>query len=165
MNLLSEIKNVVSDNCCIVGMGNLLKSDDAVGIFIIESVKKATGDRYMLFNVEDVIEAYVYKIAELPCSNIVVIDAVKADAETGSILFGKLDEEFEELSGTLSTHKLALKMSGRIFTEHKKETYLLGVVVDNIDFGAELSPAVRESAHVLIKIITDALNCEKGVCK
>lgn len=119
----------------------------------------------MIFNVEDVIEAYVYKLAELPCKSIVVIDAVKADAETGSILFGKLDDEFEELSGTLSTHKLALKMSGKIFNEHNKETYLLGVVVDNIDFGAELSPAVRESADVLIQIITDALNCNKGVCK
>ncbi|HNX22766.1 MAG TPA: hydrogenase maturation protease, partial [Spirochaetota bacterium] len=120
--LISDIKNVVGGNCCLVGMGNYLKSDDAVGLYIIESVKKAAGDNSMLLNVEDVIEAYVFKIAELDCDSVVVIDAVKAHAETGSILFGSLDEEFEELSGTLSTHKLALKMSGKIFAEHKKET-------------------------------------------
>jgi hydrogenase 3 maturation protease len=165
MNLLSEIKSVISDSCCIVGMGNLVKSDDAVGLYIIESVKKAVKNDHMIFNVEDVIEAFVYKIAELDCMNIVIIDAVKAGAETGSIIFGKLDDEFEELEGTLSTHKLALKMSGRIFTEYKKETYLLGVVVNNIDFGIELSPEVRESADVLINIITDVLNSGKGVCK
>ena len=163
--IISDIKNVIGGNCCLIGMGNYLKSDDAVGLYIIESVKKAAGDNCLLFNVEDVIESYVFKIAELDCDSVVVIDAVKAQAETGSILFGALDEEFEELSGTLSTHKLALKMSGKIFTEHNKETYLLGVVVDNIDFGSELSPEVRESADVLIKIIIDALNCNKGVCK
>lgn len=165
MNLLSDIKRVVSDDCCVVGMGNLLKNDDAVGIYIVESLKKAAGEGCMLLNVEDVIEAYVYKIAELDCNNVVVIDAVKADAETGSILFGRLDEEFDELSGTLSTHKLALKMSGKIFSEHNKETYLLGIVVDNTDFGTELTPSVRESANVLVRIITEALNCDKGVCK
>lgn len=165
MNLLSEIKDVVSDNCCVIGMGNLLKSDDAVGIFVIESVRKAVGGGYMLFNVEDVIEAYVYTIAELNCTNIVVVDAVKADAETGSIIFGKLEEEFDGLMGTFSTHKLSLRMSGRIFKEHNKETYLLGIAVDNIDFGAELSPSVRESAGVLIQIITDALKCKKGASK
>ncbi len=159
--LISDIKNVIGGNCCLVGMGNYLKSDDAVGLYIIESVKKAVGDDAMLLNVEDVIEAYVFKIAELECDTVVVIDAVKAQAETGSILFGTLDEEFEELSGTLSTHKLALKMSGKIFTEHNKETYLLGVVVNNIDFGAELSTAVRESADALIEIIIDALNRDK----
>lgn len=159
--LISDIRNVIGGNCCLVGMGNYLKSDDAVGLYIIESVKKAVSDNYMLFNVEDVIEAYVFKIAELDCDSVVVIDAVKAQAETGSLLFGNLDEEFEELSGTLSTHKLALKMSGKIFSEHNKETYLLGIVVDNIDFGAELSPAVRESADALIKIIIDALNRDK----
>jgi len=161
--LLSDIKNTVSSNCCLVGMGNFLKSDDAVGLYIIESVKKAVSNKEMLFNVEDVIEAYVFKISELDCHSVVVIDAVKANAETGSIIFGKLDEEFEELGGTLSTHKLALKMSGRIFSEHDKVTYLLGVVVDNTDFGAELSPVVRESADVIIKLIIEALNCEKGV--
>jgi hydrogenase maturation protease len=160
-NLISDIKDVVGGNCCLVGMGNYLKSDDAVGLYIIESVKKAAGDTGMLLNVEDVIEAYVFKIAEMDCETVVVIDAVKAQAEVGSILFGKLDEEFEELSGTLSTHKLALKMSGKIFTEHKKETYLLGVVVNNVDFGAELSQSVRESADALIKIIIDALNRDK----
>lgn len=165
MNLLAEIKSVVKDRCCIVGMGNLLKNDDAVGPYIIESVKKAVMDDHLLFNVEDAIEAYVYKIAELDCDNIIIIDAVKTDAGTGAVIFGKLDEEFEELMETLSTHRLALKMSGKIFAEYNKETYLLGIVVDNIDFGVELSPAVRESADVLIHIITDVLNSERGVCK
>ena len=163
--LLSDIKATVSQSCCLVGMGNFLKSDDAVGLYIIESVKKAVGNREGIYNVEDVIEAYVFKIAELECDSVVVIDAVKADAETGSIIFGRLEDEFEELGGTLSTHKLALKMSGRIFSEHNKVTYLLGVVVDNTDFGAELSHTVRETADVLIKLIIDALNCEKGVGK
>lgn len=163
--LLSDIKKVVSHSCCLVGMGNYLKSDDAVGLYIIESVKKAAENKEVIFNVEDVIEAYVFKIAELDCRNVVVIDAVSAKAETGSIIFGRLEDEFEELGGTLSTHKLALKMSGRIFNEHNKVTYLLGVVVDNTDFGAELSQGVRDSADVLIKLIIDALNCEKGVSK
>ncbi|HOV08415.1 MAG TPA: hydrogenase maturation protease [Spirochaetota bacterium] len=164
-SILSDIREVVRDNCCLVGMGNYLKSDDAVGLYIIESVKKIADNKSAIFNVEDIIEAYVFKIAESDFKNILIIDAVKTDAEVGSVVFGKLEDEFDELGGTLSTHKLALKMSGSIFREHNKETYLLGVVVDNVDFGAELSTPVRESADMLINLIIDVLNCNKGVSK
>lgn len=155
--LLSDIKGVLRSNACLVGMGNYLKSDDAVGLYIAESVKKAVNGSFPVMNVEDVIEAYVFKISEMDCDNIVVVDAVKTGAETGSIIFGKLEEDIEGLNGTFSTHKLALKVSGKIFKEHGKNTYLLGVVVDNVDFGSSLSQAVRESADVLIDVITDAL--------
>ncbi len=161
----SDIKNVLSDNCCIVGMGNFLKSDDAVGLYVVDSVRKAVSDDSYIFNVEDVIEAYVFKISELDCKNVVVIDAVKTDAEAGSIVFGSLEDEFDELVADFSTHKLALKMSGKIFKEHGKGTFLLGIVVNNVDFGAELSQTVRESADALIKIIIDTLNSKKGVGK
>ncbi len=156
-NLFLNIKEVLCSNGCLVGMGNYLKSDDAVGLYIVESVKKAVRDSYPIMNVEDVIEAYVFKISEMDCDNIVVVDAVKTGAETGSIVFGKLEEDIEGLNGSLSTHKLALEVSGKIFREHGKNTYLLGVVVDNVDFGSSLSRAVRESADVLIDVITDAL--------
>jgi len=155
--LFSDIREILKGNCCLVGMGNYLKSDDAVGLYIVESVRKAANGRVPIMNVEDVIEAYVFKISEMDCDNIIVVDAVKTGAETGSILFGKLEEDFEGLNGVLSTHKLALKMSGKIFKDHGKETYLLGVVVDNVDFGAELSPGVRGSADALIELIIDAL--------
>jgi len=155
--LFSDIQEVLKNRGCLVGMGNYLKSDDAVGLYIAESVKKSVNGFFPVMNVEDVIEAYVFKISEMDCDNIVIVDAVKTGAETGSILFGKLEEDFEELNGILSTHKLALKMSGKILKDHGKETYLLGIVVDNVDFGSSLSPAVRESADVLIEIINDAL--------
>lgn len=155
--LLSDIKAVLKSNACLIGMGNYLRSDDAVGLYIAESVKKAVKDSFPVMNVEDVIEAYVFKISEMDCDNIVVVDAVKTGAETGSIIFGKLEEDIEGLNGALSTHKLALKVSGKIFKEHGKNTYLLGVVVDNVDFGSSLSTTVRESADILIDVITDAL--------
>jgi len=63
--IFSDIRCVVKDHCCIVGMGNYLKSDDAVGLYIVESIRKTLGKDFPVLNVEDVIEAYVFKIAEM----------------------------------------------------------------------------------------------------
>ena len=150
----------MSEKTCLVGMGNLLRKDDAAGVYVVKGVsERISGPGLKTMIVEDVLEAYAFKLAEMDCENIVIVDAVEASAEPGSVVFGKL-EQFPELLSNFSTHKLALEMCGKIFKEHKKETYLLGIVAGEIDFGLEMTIPVRESADRLIDLLITLANAD-----
>ncbi|MCP4129563.1 MAG: hydrogenase maturation protease [bacterium] len=164
MDLISRLEQVLDTNPCVVGMGNYLRNDDAVGLYIVDGIEKALHPgKHLIMNVEDIIESYVFKIAELDCDTVIIIDAVstvRQGVAAGSVLFGKLNE-FNELIGDFSTHKLALRMSGKILEEHGKNTYLLGIVAEDIDFGTELTPEVRKSADSIRDFIIESLRCEQ----
>jgi len=150
----------MSEKTCLVGMGNLLKKDDAAGIHVVKGVSEnISGKGLKTMIVEDVLEAYAFTLAELDCENIVIVDAVEADAETGSVVFGKLSE-FSELLSNFSTHKLALEMCGKIFKEYKKETYLLGIVAGDIDFGQGMTAPVQDSADMLRDLLITLANAD-----
>ncbi len=163
MESVSRIKELLNDKTCIVGMGNYLRKDDAVGLYIVDEVRdsKSAISKNTL-NVEDVIESYVFRIADSDYENVLIIDAVStgdSNTSSGSIIFGELNE-YEELINDFSTHKLSLKMCGRILEEHGKKAYLLGIVAADIDFGTGLTSEVRKSADVLKDLIIDVRNCE-----
>jgi hydrogenase maturation protease len=91
MSLVTDIMGVVKEKTCIVGMGNYLRKDDAVGLYLVDELQgMVTTDQVLLLNVEDIIESYVFKIAELDCENVLIIDAVKSTTSPGSIIFGRL---------------------------------------------------------------------------
>jgi hydrogenase 3 maturation protease len=166
MNVTAKIDEIISDGACIVGMGNYYKSDDAVGLYIVDHLKNVVeSEDYRIINVEDVIESYVFKIADFECRSVLIIDAVEADASAGSLVFGRISD-MDELIGSCSTHKLSLKLSGKVLEEYKKETYLLGIVVDNADFGVGLSDEVKKSADTIKDLLLKSINCSlKGVCQ
>ncbi|MCU0848934.1 MAG: hydrogenase maturation protease [Spirochaetes bacterium] len=165
MEVLDKIESLLKDNTCLVGMGNYLRSDDAVGLYIVDELRdREVPGNLSILNVEDVIESYVYKIAGLDCDNVVILDAVKADSTIGSIVFGRLND-FEELLSDYSTHKLSLKISGKILEEHNKQIYLLGIVADNLDYGTGISDEVKKSADLLKDFIIKSIASNKGVCQ
>jgi hydrogenase 3 maturation protease len=150
----------MNEKTCLVGMGNTLRRDDAAGVYIVEEVgRRLSGDSLKTQVVEDVLEAYVFQLAELDCENIVIVDAIEASEEPGSVVFGKLSG-FSELLSNFSTHKLTLELCGKIFEEHGKETYLLGIVAGDIDFGEGMTKAVKESADMLRDLLITLANAD-----
>lgn len=164
MDFISQIEEIMQDRTCLVGMGNYYKSDDAVGLYIIDQLKEnIQSDTLHIINVEDIIESYVFKIAEMDCDNVVIVDAVQAETERGSVVFGRL-KEMDELAGSFSTHKLSLSISGKIFEEYNKNAYLLGIVTDDVDFGIGLSDDIKRSADTVKDLLLKSINCsQKGV--
>lgn len=160
MDVMSELGRLLKMKTCLVGVGNYLKNDDALGLYIIDEIEKHVScDHITLMNVEDVIESYVFRIAGLDCENVILIDAVQSGHTAGSVIFGKLDD-FQSLADNFSTHKLSLKMSGKILQKQGKNVYLLGVVPEDIEFGNEISPEIKKSADILKDFIIDSLNCK-----
>lgn len=157
MEFIDRMEQILSDKTCIVGMGNYYKSDDAAGLYLVDEIKDSISGNISILNVEDIIEGYVFKIAENDSKNVMIIDAVEATDGSipGSVIFGRLEEM--DILDSFSTHKLSLKLSGKILEEHGKNTYLLGIAAEDIDFGTGLTPVVRESVDILKDIIIKSL--------
>ncbi|HPJ37254.1 MAG TPA: hydrogenase maturation protease [Spirochaetota bacterium] len=159
MNIFTDIAEVMKQRTCIVGAGNYFKKDDAAGLYILDEVsEKAETPGVVFINAEDVIEAYVFKIAEMDAKNVVIIDAVQSQTSPGSVMFGKL-RDMEGVISNYSTHKLSMKLAARILEEHGKEVYLLGIEAKEIDFGSGLSAEVKESADIVKDFLIDTLRC------
>lgn len=160
MNLIEGITEVLKKRTCIVGMGNPLRSDDRVAIDLVSAISdSADDDRVSTLIVEDVLENYVFSIAEMDCDNIILVDAVETDfdCEAGTVFFGPVSDFDESLTGS-STHKPALDLTCRILADFKKKVYLLGITIKNRDFGNEISAEVIESADMLKDIIINTIN-------
>jgi hydrogenase maturation protease len=158
MSLVTDIMGVVKGKTCIVGMGNYLRKDDAVGLYLVDELQgRVAPDQVLLLNVEDIIESFVFKIAELDCENVLIVDAVRSTTSPGSIIFGRLTKCGEALND-YSTHQLSLTLCGKILEESGKKTYLLGVEAADTDFGSGLSHDVKQSADLLKDIIIEIIS-------
>ncbi len=158
MSLITDIMEVVKKKTCIVGMGNYLRKDDAVGLYVVDELQGTVrSENVLLLNVEDVIENYVFKIADLDCDHVLIIDAVRATTTPGSIVFGRLTK-CDALLDDYSTHNLSLALCGKILEECGKKTYLLGVEARDTDYGRGLSEDVQRSADILKDIIVEIID-------
>lgn len=154
MTFVADLEQILSQPTCIVGVGNLLRNDDAVGAIIagrLEAELPAESG-HSVVNAEDVIENHVFRIADSAVRNVLVIDAVQGTgSEPGSLVLGSLTEM--EIGGGFSTHKLALSMAAKLLAQHGKDVYLLGIAAENIEFGTSVSQEILESAETVIDLV------------
>ena len=155
MQMSEELAQILREKTCIVGMGNTYRNDDAVGVLIAERLLagEALPGHLTVMNVEDVIESYIFPIAQGPSKNVLLVDAVKCEGVAkGSLVVGRL-ADFAEKSDGFSTHKLALSASAKVLEQYGKETYLLGIAADNVEFGLNPCPEVMASADAVVNLI------------
>lgn len=162
MEALKQLEEVLSRPTCLAGIGNSLRADDGLGPYIIGLVRDAVPDgRVGLLSVEDVPENFAFPLSRLSVENVIFVDAVIADGPPGTVLFGPL-EEFEEVGETASTHKLALRLSGRVIAGTGKKVYLLGVVPESTGFGKEMTEVVKRTSGELAAMMAGFLNAAVG---
>ena len=161
MDFLPIIERLAREKTCFVGMGNYLMRDDAVGLHIVDGIKDRIGSHGVtVLNVEDVIENYVYRIADGDCDNVVIIDAMQSGGEIGSVLFCRMNE-LDEVINNFSTHKLSLILSGKILEAYGKKVWFLGIEARDVDFGTGLSDDVKKSADIIRDLLLTYINCDQ----
>lgn len=159
-DLLSSGGNNISPRkTVILGIGNLLLSDEGIGVHIAnelmkmqlpESVSVVEGgtDGFRLLNV--ITEA----------DRLIVIDAVRGGAESGSIYRFDIDEVKNAPSGfKTSVHQVGIleviDLSGLI--GKTPYTTVIGVEPKSLEMGMELSPEVKAKIPKIIEIIFNEL--------
>ena len=127
------------------GIGNLLRMDDGVGVYISTRIKPAPD--ILVLTVEVSIENYIGKINSLKPDILILIDAVDMNAIPGTFKLLSVNQIHDI---TFNTHNISLKRLAEFF---KMQVFILGIQPEKIDIGENISYLVKEGADKIINII------------
>lgn len=127
------------------GIGNILKSDDGIGVYISRRIKNRGSVSSL--SVEVSIENYIGKINSLNPDILVLIDCVDMKASPGTY---KLLTPGQIRDDTFNTHNISLRRLTEFF---RMPVYVLGIQPEKIEFGENLSYLVKNVADRIIKRI------------
>jgi hydrogenase maturation protease len=128
-----------------VGIGNLLKKDDGVGVYISKKIKDKGA--ISTLTVEASIENYIGKINSLNPDILILIDCLEMKAVAGTFKLMTLSQ-IQDL--TFNTHNISLKRLSEFF---RMPVYILGIQPERIDFGESISYLVKDVADKIINLI------------
>ncbi|MCF7920559.1 MAG: hydrogenase maturation protease [Candidatus Cloacimonetes bacterium] len=129
------------DSILFTGVGNRLKSDDAIGIHICENIVPA--GRIEILIVEAAIEKFIGKINSINPHTLVLVDCTDFREEPGTFKLLNIEDISDT---TFHTHTISLRRISEFF---KMKVYLLGIQPQNVQFGETISPAVLKSAQII----------------
>jgi hydrogenase 3 maturation protease len=142
-----ELKEILvrANRLLFVGVGNVLKSDDGVGV----SISRQINDRPNIFalTVEVSIENYIGKINSMDPGALVILDCMDLGASPGTCRLIAIDD-LQDL--TFNTHNISL---GRLRDFFPYPTYVLGIQPHTIAFGDKMSATVQKTAQRIIRRI------------
>lgn len=124
------------------GIGNVLKQDDGVGVYISRRIKPA--EHIDVLTAEVSIENYIGKINSLNPDIVVIIDCVDTGSPPGTY---KLLPVSEVHDLTFNTHNISLKRIAEFFP---MPVFILGIQPEKIDFGENISYLVKEVADKIL---------------
>jgi len=129
-----------------IGMGNRIKSDDGVGIYIADKLISNGLENVII--AENSIENYIGKINKHPARTIIIIDAVDMDEKPGYFKLIPIDKI---VNTTTNTHNLSLDTISSFLTAPEK--WVLAIQPKEVSFGMEISNIIIERAEKLIDYI------------
>jgi len=139
----------------VIGLGNPLKGDDAVGPVVIEQLYRLNTE-YKLKLVDAGADAFMvldYLLADDP---VIIIDCAKMGKVAGEVVaFDVNSANIKNVSGTLSLHGFSFAEMYVMATSigPVSPCKIIGVEPKNIDFNTDLSEEVEASIPEIIKIV------------
>jgi hydrogenase 3 maturation protease len=141
-----------AERVVVAGIGNPIRSDDFVGVKIVQNLQGKVSGRVYLIECETVPESYLQSIVEFNPTHVLLIDAAILGLKPGETRF--VSPERMADFPAISTHMLPL----RIFCEYltattKAKIALLLVEPRNVEFGEGLTPDVQAGAEKITNIL------------
>jgi hydrogenase 3 maturation protease len=151
-NWLIGAKNVV-----LAGIGNPIRTDDFIGLKIVQNLQGKLPKNILLIEAETVPESYLLDIEEFKPTHVLLIDASFLGLHPGKACL--VDAEKIADYSAITTHLLPM----RIFCEYVKQATgakiaILLVEPKSIEFGEGLSKEVQEASERLTKILVELLD-------
>ena len=144
----ANLKNLLSQNdkrILFVGIGNVLKQDDGVGVYISRNIIETK--HIFSLTVEISIENYIGKINSLNPDILVLIDCVDIKSAAGTFKLLSVSQ-IQDL--TFNTHNISLRRLSEFF---RMPVYILGIQPEKVEFGENISYLVKNVADNIIKQI------------
>ncbi len=143
----------------LIGVGNPIKGDDSVGLYIISKLRKKYGANPKKFLRIEYGSSTETSLARLERRNsrktkktdiIVIFDAMESNSSPGSIIFANIGETKYSF---FATHNVPLKLVPSVASS-TANVFVVGVQAGNINVGEALSEVVRHSAELIIDEIS-----------
>ena len=157
--IAKKLKNWLLDanKVVIVGIGNPIRTDDYVGLKIVENLKGRLPANVLLLEAETVPESYLLDIEEFHPSHVLLIDAAFLGLTPGEARL--LDSEKITDYSAVTTHLLPL----RVFCEYVKQATgakiaMLLIEPKSMEFAEGLTAEVQEAAERLTKVLVCLLS-------
>jgi hydrogenase maturation protease len=128
-----------------VGIGNVLRSDDVVGVYISRRIKDH--DNIASITVETGIENYIGKINSINPDLLILVDCAEISSSPGDCRLLKAGQIEDN---TFNTHNISLQRVTEFF---RMPVYLLAIQPEKVDFGEKLSYIVKIKADDILKKI------------
>jgi hydrogenase 3 maturation protease len=151
---LTEILCRNSSEILFAGVGNVLRSDDGAGVYIVSSIK-ARG-KFSTILVEASIENYISKINSLNPGILIIADCIDFNREpgyAGLVPIGQI-QEFN-----ISSHNISLR---RVADHLKMEVYVIGVQPADMKVGENLTPPVKKASDEIINMLNELIGSQKA---
>jgi len=152
LNMLLQEKLLKNQKTAILGVGSVLRSDDGVGMYLIEQLeKRIKHDQLILLGGSTAPENFTGVIKEFAPDILLVVDAAQLGLPVGEIRVIDSDE----IEGmTFSTHMLPLSIMFKYLQmEIDCEIICIGIQPQNTDQGFNLCEEVQEAAEYLTEIL------------
>ncbi|MFN4180910.1 MAG: hydrogenase 3 maturation endopeptidase HyCI [Armatimonadota bacterium] len=136
----------------IVGVGNRLRGDDAVGSVIAEQLQPLASEQVLVIDAETVPENYLGLLLDAKPDIVLFVDAVDFGGKVGEWVLLPLSVLGDKVP---STHTVSLKLLGQILESNGAECWLLAVQPSQIGFGMPMNEAVRATALQLVQMLKE----------
>lgn len=149
-----NFEHILKGKIVIVGIGNVLRADDAVGPVLVQRLHGTVNA--VCIDAGTAPETYLGKIVKEKPDTVLLVDAADLDLEPGA--YDILQEDEIVVSG-FTTHD----MSPHLFIDFiKRETtasvFMLGVQPYQLDFSDEMSECVEKTVNDLANLIREGIH-------
>lgn len=152
-------------NTLILGVGNILLSDEAVGVHVANQLDRG----YIFPEGVDLLDGGTAGMELLEYiagrDHVIFIDAVLTGDAPGTVVTLKDDEVPALFNNKVSPHQLGLSdLLGalKLTEESPRNIFLVGVVPESVEPGLKVSKTVAESIPTMIQCVLDYLD-EMGI--
>ncbi|MCK4967151.1 hydrogenase 3 maturation endopeptidase HyCI [bacterium] len=149
--LKENLLEILKGKTVVLGIGNVLKGDDAVGSLLIENIRKLPN--FLCINGEEVPENYTGDIISEKPDTLLIVDAINIGSEPGDIFILKPEQLQDDCS---DAHHVPLKVLILYLKNYiDADIYILGIQPKLISFSEQISEEVSDSISTLEKIFKD----------
>lgn len=151
--MLNSLRRRLKGKVLLIGVGNPMRGDDAVGPALIEGLDGRVDAA--LINGGEVPESYMGSIINAGADTIVFIDAVDLKTEPGSLAIIEIDD----LKGlNFSTHQLSLELfMNCLRAETGADIFLMGIQPRATHLGEPISLAILQTLSSLENALVEIL--------
>lgn len=155
-----------SEKLLIVGAGNTLMKDDALGIIALEQLKKIVDNpNVSFFNAgTDIFKLLIF---QEKFKKIIILDVIQMGNEPGTIYRLNLDK-IKEKQSEVSAHQIKLTEALKLIKLiHKNlcntEIILYGIEPEEVSFGEGLTKKVNKSLKYLVNIVQSEIENARSI--